>query len=154
MCVVLWWLQVEIKARCMLAGLTQGSSDQVKRFEYNHTHANTRPSEAPPDESESEKQLQIFKVLPRHFLFKFLLHCILCSGSARCCSIVHSFPQDVDALYAAALDYFSDSAFLHVVVAQYLSVYRANRHLELMHVAAAEVPECSIPSCSVALCGQ
>lgn len=47
--------------------------------------------------------------------------------------------QEVDALYATALNHFPDNAILHVFVAQYLNVYRANRHLELVHIAAAEV---------------
>ncbi len=50
--------------------------------------------------------------------------------------------QEVDLLYATAMDHFRDSALLHVFIAQYLRVYRGNRHLELLHIAAAEVREC------------
>lgn len=56
-------------------------------------------------------------------------------GHATCGNLT----QEVDALYSRALDFFGDSAFLHVFIAQYLHEYRANRHLELMHIAAAEV---------------
>ncbi len=47
--------------------------------------------------------------------------------------------QEVDALYSSAVQHFPDSALLHVFIAQYLRVYRGNRHLELLHIAAAEV---------------
>ena len=59
-------------------------------------------------------------------------HSLICNVALACL-------QEVDALYSSAVQHFPDSALLHVFIAQYLRVYRGNRHLELMHIAAAEV---------------
>lgn len=47
--------------------------------------------------------------------------------------------QSVETLYSDALQQFPDSAVLHMFVAQYVRVYKGNRHVEQLHLGAAEV---------------
>lgn len=47
--------------------------------------------------------------------------------------------QEVESLYSDALDVYPNSAWLHIFIAQHIRVYRGNRHLELLHLTAAEV---------------
>ncbi len=47
--------------------------------------------------------------------------------------------QEVESIYSDALDVFPNSAWLHVFIAQHIRVYRGNRHMELLHLSAAEV---------------
>lgn len=56
------------------------------------------------------------------------------------------FPR-VDALFADAMDAFPGSAWLHLFIAQYVNVYRGNRHIEMLHLGAAEV--CIRHACNV-----
>lgn len=58
--------------------------------------------------------------------------CVLC---VRVCASV----QEVENLYADALDSHAHSALLHLFVVQHMQVYRGNPHIELLHLTAAEV---------------
>ena len=47
--------------------------------------------------------------------------------------------QGVEDIYANALNRLQRSALLHIFIAQYMQVYRANHHIESLHLTAAEV---------------
>ena len=47
--------------------------------------------------------------------------------------------QAVDELFLHALDIFEESSMLRAMLAQYIRIFRANRHIEMLHVASAEV---------------
>lgn len=47
--------------------------------------------------------------------------------------------QGVEDVYANALSHLQRSALLHIFIAQYMQVYRANHHIESLHLTAAEV---------------
>jgi hypothetical protein len=47
-------------------------------------------------------------------------------------------------LFADSLEVFVGSAWLHVFIAQYIRIYRGNRHVELLHLTAAESKKPSI----------
>ena len=45
----------------------------------------------------------------------------------------------MDDLYARAINYFRDSAMIHVFAAQYYNIYKSNFRIEQMHLTNAEV---------------
>ncbi len=47
--------------------------------------------------------------------------------------------QQVEQLYASALEAFPSSARLHWFVSQFVRYYKVNRHVEQLHLVAAEV---------------
>lgn len=55
--------------------------------------------------------------------------------------------QRVETLYADSLERDHASPWLHMFVAHYIQVYRRNRHVELLHLAAAEVGCCNASLC-------
>lgn len=50
--------------------------------------------------------------------------------------IAHQIAEET---LAKALKANPTSAWLHYLIAQYLAVFRTNKHVELMHLAAADV---------------
>jgi hypothetical protein len=66
-----------------------------------------------------------------------------CFGGLDSCSWLEGCShQEVQDLYAWALQAFPSSPLLHVFIARYLFTYRRNRHLCMQHLKLAEVHVC------------
>jgi hypothetical protein len=64
--------------------------------------------------------------------------CVPLSTVFVCCLFLRDFPQDVETWYADCLEKLPASAWLHIFVAQYAHIYRGNKHIESLHLTAAE----------------
>jgi hypothetical protein len=62
----------------------------------------------------------------------------------------------IDELYLHALDVYEESSLLRMSLSQYIRIFRANRHIEMLHIASAEVRAypvlCCVVLCCVVLC--
>jgi hypothetical protein len=54
-------------------------------------------------------------------------------------AIVVNCMQEAEEVFAKAMGSHDASAFLHLLVAQYVRTYRKNNHVEMLHIAVSEV---------------